>query len=142
MPDNLPWRKKKGVKLYNWHHCSLARLRQQQHIIGHYNSEIGINSSLETLIFAPESWPSILHINPVGKNLVVEVLMFRDLPFLLTEVTSGSRRIGNQIIQFPRSNENLKTAQINQIKDSRRSISSEVTSTREPYKCLETPGFV
>ena len=73
---------KKGVKLYNWH--SLARLRQQQHIIGHYNSEIGINSSLETLIFAPESWPSILHINPVGKNLVVEVLMFRDLPFLPT----------------------------------------------------------
>ena len=108
------------------------------HIIGHYNSEIGINSSLETLIFAPESWPSILHINPVGKNLLVEVLMFRDLPFLLTEVTSGSRRIGNQIIQFPRSNENLKTAQINQIKDSRRSISSEVTSTREPYKCLKT----
>ena len=63
-----------------------------QHIIGHYNSEIGINSSLETLIFAPESWPSILHINPVGKNLLVDILMFWDLPFLPT--TAAKSHLG------------------------------------------------
>lgn len=44
------------------------------------------------------------------------------------------RRIGNQIIQFPRSNENLKTVQINQI--------TEEQEERLPKRELSKEGLV